>query len=448
MSKKKWALLILVALLVFGYIKLFYKTYSNNAVAKSADCIVAVDVKRIINTLIWNYATTPSQWKTGKLFSKKTDDGKVSVRDMFVLPDFVFAFHVKNQPANIWYTLLSIKNKADFEKGLLQFQFEKLNDHEYLNKTYSIRFYVDGSKVLVTNAAIADATYITEVAGELFTQKAYISKDVLLKAVKAKSHVAVYIGPNNFLQTAAVIAANFDKQKIEISGTITPATQYNFTESDFKYNSVSSCNAGFTQPSPNVYALLNKEKISATLNVNADSIFLQSNKSYSLDLAAIVQRADSAISYTYDDEFNKIEKVVVNNIQEPAFNFLISGDDPSAIYNYLQRSNKIEKTAAGYLFTPMPLVKSYCSIKNEKQFTITAANYSAVTTDKSINAIFFLNLALTKIPANLQKYLPDDIIKAISNIATIKLSAIKNNEQILISAVFEKMKNDLPVIKF
>ncbi|MBL0144596.1 MAG: hypothetical protein IPP48_01350 [Chitinophagaceae bacterium] len=31
----------------FGYFKLFYKTYNVSAVAKNADAIVALDVKRI-----------------------------------------------------------------------------------------------------------------------------------------------------------------------------------------------------------------------------------------------------------------------------------------------------------------------------------------------------------------------------------------------------------------
>lgn len=74
-----------------------------------------------------------------------------------------------------------------------------------------------------------------------------------------------------------------------------------------------------------------------------DSVFKQSNKYYNLDLSAIVQRTDSAITYTYDDEFNKVEKVVVNNIQEPAFNFMITGDSVSTIYTHLQRNNKLEK---------------------------------------------------------------------------------------------------------
>jgi len=449
MSKKKWALLVLAGLLIFGYIKLFYKTYSETKVAESADCIVVIDVKRVINSLLWNYITTPSQWKVGKLFSKKSDE--VSLRDMFVLPDYIFAFHANNQPANIWYSLLTIKDKADFEKGLHQFKFEKINDLEQISHAYGIRFYIQDNRVLVTTATDADTAYLTAVANELFVEKNYAPKASISKAIAAKSHLAVFLSQNSFLQTDAVIAANFDKTKISVSGNIIPAKQYYFSENNFRYSSASLCASGFTQPSPAVFALLNetgKAKISTALNINVDSLFKQSNKNYSIDLAAIVQRTDSAITYSYDDEFNKVEKVVVNKIDEPAFNFMITGDSVSAIFKHLQQTKKLEQTTAGNLFTPMPLVKSYCNIKNENQLVITASNYTSSTEDRSVNAILFLNLTLSKIPANLQKYLPDAIMQAISNLATIKLSATKNKEQIALSAVFEKMNNDLPILKF
>ena len=449
MSKKKWALLILAGLLVFAYIKLFYKTYSEKGVAKSTDYIVVVDVKRIINTVIWNYISTPSQWRIGKLFSKKSDE--VSVGDMFVLPDYIMAFHANNQPANIWFSLLTIKDKKDFEKGLQQFQFEKINEQERWSKPYGVRFYIQGNQVLATTASEADAAYVAAVTKELFVQKSYTLKTSISKAIEAKSHLAVYLAPNSFLQTDAVITASFDKTKIKISASIVPHKQYDFSENIFRFSSASLCTAGFTQPSPAVFALLtekSRQKISTALNVNVDSVFKPSNKNYSLDVAAIVQRADPAITYTYDDEFNKIEKVVVNNIQEPAFNFIITGNSVSAIYTHLLRNNKIEKTNAGELFTPMPLVKSYCNIINEKQLAITAFNYTTPTADKSVNSILFLNLALTKIPAQLHKYLPDALRQAISNLAAVKVSATKNNEQVKLSAVFEKLENDLPVIKF
>ncbi len=449
MNKKRWALLVLAAILVFGYIKFFYKTYSESAVIKNADRIIVVDVKRITNTLIWQYITTPSQWKGGRLFPK--EDDKVSWKDMFVLPDYVFAFHAKGQPDNAWYVQLIIKDKADFEKGLAQFQFEKINEHQYVSKLHGIHFLINDDKVLAANAAVPDITYLTTVADELFNKRSYTSRATLAKVIKAKSHLAVYIEPNKFLQKEAIVSANFNKHNIEISCTFTPGTQYVFTEGNFTFNQGDLFTTGFTQPSPEFYALLTpstKEKISKALNANIDSVMLASNERYNMKLPEFIQRTDSAITYTFDDEFNKVEKVVINNIQEPAFNFTITGANVTSIYKYLQRNGKLEKTASGELFTPMPLVKSYCSLTNDKQLVIKAANYRVVEEYGSINAVLFLNIAVAKIPADIQKYLPAQIIKAISNIEAVKLAATKKEGAILLSAFFVKKNNGLPIIKF
>jgi len=449
MSKKKWALIILAVFLIWGYFRLFYKTYNEKAVAQSADCIIVLDVKRITNTLIWNMLTTPGQWKTGKLFSKKSKG--VNWMDMVKLPDYIMLFHSASQPANAWYMLLTIKNNPDFDEGLKQFQFEKINANEYVSKTYGIHFFKQDDRILVANASVENKNLLAQVANELFTKRSYISKASLSKVVNANSHLAVYFAPNQFLQKEGIISANFDKKKISISGSLTPYKQFGFKETSFGYTDNSLCSMGFTQPSQAVYAMLNKkdkEKISTALNVNIDSVLLQTNTSYSLNLTDVKQRADSAISYTYDEEFNKVEKIIVNDIQEPAFDFLITGENVSAIYSYLQQSKKLEKTTAGDVFLPMPFVRSYCSKKNETRLSITASGYKAAEENRSVKAIIFLQIVLTKIPENLLRYLPSGIVKGLSNIAEINLSATKNKDQVLLNGVFQKKDNDLPVINF
>jgi hypothetical protein len=222
MNKKKWALLVLCGLLIFGYIKLFYKTCSQNAVAKSADCIIALDVKRITNTIIWNFITTPSQWKAPSI--SKSGKGEVSWKDMVEIPDYVLAFHSKGQPANAWYVQLQVKNENDFAKGLLRYHFEKINTDEYLSKETGIRILKKENKILISNAA-AENNDAAAVANELFIQKLYIAKETLTKVIAAKSHLAIHIASNSFLQQDAIVTANFDKQKIEISSTLTPHIQ-------------------------------------------------------------------------------------------------------------------------------------------------------------------------------------------------------------------------------
>jgi hypothetical protein len=447
MNKKKWALVILCGLLIFGYIKLFYKTYSETVIAKTADSIIAIDVKRITNTIIWQYITTPSLWK---ISSGGAQTDIVSWKDMVEIPDYVLAFHASEQPNNAWYCQLQIKDEAAFAKGIQQQHFEKVDSNVYVSKEAGIQFYRNDNSLLVTSASVKNSNLVT-IAKELFTQKSYIAKSTLAKVIDAKSHVAIKLHADNFLQEEAILTANFDANKITVEGNLMPKKEFTFNENKFQYNSTSLLALGFTQPSANVFALLtdsSKATISKAINVNIDSLMLQSNKWYSLDVAGIQPRADSAITYTYDDDFNKVEKVVVNNVDEPSFNFTIYGDSVSNIYNHWMLNKKLEKTNAGFLFTPMPFVKSYCTVEEEKLLYLTANNYKIPIIDKSTTAIFFMNVLLSKIPTSLLKYAPTDVAKAMANFEMIEIVARKNEQGAFLKAIITKKKNNKPIWEF
>ena len=448
MNKKKWALLLLFAALLFGYFKLFHKTYSETVVAKNADAIIAIDVKRITNTIIWNFITTPSQWKISSHSSNKKDE--VSWKDMVAIPDYILPFHIKGQPINVWYVVLQVKDEKDFEKGLSQYQFEKFGANQYINKTLGLQLYKNGEQILVSTAAIENANEFAVVADELFIKQMYISKEKLAKAIEAKSHIAVYVPANDFLQQDGIITANFGKQKIVINSALLPNKQYSFTENNFVYSSSSLFSFGFTQPSSPVYHLIGdsaKSNISKLLNFNIDSLLQPTNKYYALDVAALKSRIDSAVTYSYDDDFNKIEKRVVNNVREPAFNFFIAGDSAKNFYKYCLNNNKVDQIDSKQFFTAMPFVKSYFATTISNGLNITSTNYVTTKPENTFAGVLFLNLLLSKIPADLFKYFPDEITKAVSNIETIQVEVKKNNEQLTIDFSMQKKNNDLPIIK-
>jgi len=448
MNKKKWALLVLCAALLFGYFKLFYKTYSETVIAKNADAIIAIDVKRVTNTLIWNFITTPGLWKIRSHSSNKKEE--VNWKDMIAIPDYVLAFHIKDQPVNTWYVVLQIKDEKDFEKGLLQYHFEKLNTNQYVSNTVGLQLYKNGNQILVSTAAAENANEVAAIADELFVKKLHITKETLVKVINAKSHLAVYLAANNFLQQDGIITANFNKQKIEINSIVIPNKQFSFTENNFVYSSKSLFTLCFTQPSQPVYHLLSdstKSSISKALGFSMDSLLLPANKYYALDIEAIKQRVDSAVTYSYDDDFNKVEKRVVNNVQEPAFNFFGSGDSAKQFYTYCLGNNKIDKTDSRQIFTAIPFVKSYFDTMVNKGINITAANYVFPKTNSEFAGILFLHLLVSEIPDNLLKYFPDDFKKILSNIESIQLEINRNNEQLVINFLMLKKNNDLPIIK-
>ena len=452
MNKKRWALLILVILLIVGYYKLFYKRWSNEAVVKNADCIIALDVKRITNTLIWNFITTPSQWKNSDLFSS-SDDDKVSWDDMIALPDYVFVFHKTGQPDNAFYTVVQVNDEEDFEKGLKQFHFEKTTAGSYVSKEAGIELIQSGNKLLLGNAAVEDKKYMQQVADELFNKKEFIAEDLLKGYTSTNNHLSAMVpfNQNSFSGNGSIFfIGNFDKNSITFSASLQPKFGINLTTNQFKYSDSSLCSVGCTQPWPDVRKLLpdsSWSNISKAVNFNIDSLLLQSNHCYQLDVAGIYPRIDSAISYTYDNDFNPIEKVVVNKVEEPAFNFMVHGDSVSNIYSYWNNSGKIEKVGDSNLFTPVPFVKSCCKIKNDNTLAVTSGNYTTTAANKLIDCIFFAKLLLTKMPSSLLHYFPADILKVLKNIESAAATITNEKGQIILLLRFNKKKNDLPLIE-
>lgn len=370
---------------------------------------------------------------------------------MVSLPDYVFGFHVKNHPVSNWFVLLNIKNQKDFEAGLKQFAFERINNQEYASAEKGIYLFVQDDKLLAGKAPVADSNRVRRVAKELFTDRTFMPEAELEKAIAAKSHLAVYLSPGDFLKEPAVITAGFNKTEIRISGSLSPQRQYAFSEEKFTYDKQSVFAAGFCQPPPALYNLLpvaGKEKLSKAINLQVDSVMLPGNTSYSLQLQELKEKMDTAITYTYDEEFNKVENLTINKIQEPSFLFFIKGNDINPLYRYLQQNNKLEQSASGAVFLPMPLVKTYCSRQADSLLVLTAYNFAAGTASEKKQAVFFFHSAPEKIPAAQWRFFPGTITSALSNMAEIELTAVKNGEQILITGTCTKKKNNRPLAGF
>jgi hypothetical protein len=447
MTKKRWALLLFILLLLFGWYKLFYKTHTVKYIPQSADAIIAIDKKRIINTLIWQFITNPSQWK---ISSSSKKDSSISWKKVIDIPDYVTPFHITNQPNNVWHICLPIINSIKINYYLLQEGFTNLSGNEFINEDKTLLATIYNGILLISTANKANKLLHDAVVNELFTQNKFATKEVFENLMNTKSHAALYIAKNNFLQEDAIVKANFNKEEINISSVLQPQPFYTFTQSDFNFSTTSLFNLHFTQPSPQVFNLLDsatKSKINKALNLNADSLFLATNKSYHLQINKFINRVDSAITYTYDDDFNKIEKVVVNNVQEPVYNFTVTGSSVNNIYNNWQTNKLLEATPLGNLFTPIPFVKSYCTVIGN-QLKIQPYNYKEPLTNTNFKGIGYLQLNIADIPANLLNYLPDDIRKAIGNLQSLVITAEQKDKAIDVKVVVSKKKNDLAMIKF
>ncbi|MCP9752927.1 hypothetical protein [Ferruginibacter sp. HRS2-29] len=445
MKKRKWLLLVLLALAIWGYIGLFYKTYSREMVPKNADAILMLDVKRITNTLIWNTITTPGQWKIGRIFSKRKKE--VRLKDMIDIPDYVMAFHVKGQPVGAWFLTLDIGDEEDFQNGLQQYHFVKSGHNEYVNAGF--RVLKNGGRILLGRSSEKYRAGFNEVAHELFVQKEYVADQMIRKAIRAKSHLALQVNPGTIMESDGLLTANFDKEKISVEGKFTPRAEYVPEEMKFSYRKYSFCNIGFVQPPHAAYSLLSdstKQKIKRAVNIDIDSVFLPGKNSYYFDFNGIVTRSDTAITYEMDEDFNRVEKKVLNKVTEPSYSLMISGDSVKNIYRYFKRNDLVEKTDKGELFRPMPLVASYVQLPNDTQINISSFNYSPSADIQEISCLFFQRVRL-EITDEFWKLMPEGFRGLMGNVSLIMLQANKKGKEVIVSGTIQKKKNDLPVIK-
>jgi len=427
MTKKKWFLLILIILIIVGWYFLFYKTYSRKDIAKSADMVLCIDVKRNTNTILAYFITTPSEWDLGSLFRRRNKN-EFDWKNAVKIPDYIFIFHSKDQPADAWYTVLTIKDEDEFKRGLNEYEFKAEDKDEYTSGKLGLDIIKSGDRILLGNFNVKDKHFIYAVANEIFDKQDYIEEATIKKIIAPSNHFSIFIEKNDFLQEDLILNGNFNTGEMLVDADIRPGAKFPFNESSFNLHDQSLLNVAFTQPSPQVYNLIpaeTKSSVSKILNFNIDSLFNSQNNKYLLDIQGIKTRADSAITYTYDDDFNKVEKMVVNNVQEPSFNFSVYKNGVSSLIEYWKRNKNIEGDSS--LFVSVPFVKTYAYDKKDA-VSLTSSNYTDVGESMPFTGIGYLELNPGKIPPDLLKFLPDPLISVVQKFNSLKIISTKQND--------------------
>jgi spore coat polysaccharide biosynthesis protein SpsF (cytidylyltransferase family) len=439
MKKKYWFLLLLLGIFIFGYIKLFYSSINKAAVPSNADMVASIDVKKVIRTVVWDIVTHTSKWKIKSSSIDTTDI--VDIKDVFVLPDYAQAFHVKGEPTNAWYTVLQIKDEALFTKALKQYGFTTLYNNQYTSIDKKLGISKNGNEIIVSSFAPDSTNNLNAIANTLFVKKDYLPTEKLEQITNANSHIALFVAANKFLQKDAIVKGNITNDNIILEGELIPKEVYSFIENNFAYSSNALLSMGFTQPTTTVYnaiGVTDKANISKSIGVSMDSLFMQSNKYYQLQVDGIVPRVDSAITYTYDDDFNAIQKVVVNNVDEPMYNFVVVGDSVQTILNNWTSNKTIVNENNGQLFRPMPLVKSFCTIKDKSTLEIAPKNFTKTSTNENIKAVFFANIIIQKIGDKYLKYFPDDVKNTLQKVSKANIACTKIGNTLVLKATIEK----------
>lgn len=449
MRSVKWLMLAVLMTACAAWYFLSFKTYSRQQIAANADMVLVVDVKKNTNSILSWYLWHPSHWST--VFKKKS--GSLGLINAAVnIPDYLYFFHVADQPATAIFCLLTVKNNSDFQQLLTDFAFKKQQEENgqsfYFSGTFGIALCKTDNQLLVSTVGLKDPQLLNAVASQLFTQKQFIAEDVLNKITTTANHFTLFIKKTGFLQEDFLLNGHFTDGQLSAEGDIKPVTGFEVPDASFDIPDSSLMTVAFIQPSPRLYALLPdslKTKTSCIFNFAMDSMFLQGNKKYLVDIASIKNRTDSAVTYEYDDDFNKVEKVVVNHVSEPGFRYTIYGDQPSRLYNYWKKNKQIEESATGNIFIPVPFVKTYVDVFSDS-LVLTSDNYKLPTSSQQVKCIGNICIRTDRLPSNAAALLPDFILPIIQKIRSINIVATRANNAIKLNVTVLSTDRSLPFL--
>lgn len=303
---------------VVGYFFWSLKDKDLKAVPRNTDVLVLVDSKKLSAQYILTLIKNPSKWfETSKVSSKKSG---------VVVPDYIQIFHLKGTGFSEWYSIFEISDKEELIKFLNNKGFKLIKNNLYKKHQFSVK--IEASKCIVgfSNSNFDKAT--TEIINSKFT-KLYadqlINNSIASVSYLAKSKIhkfAVYLNDDNIeIKTKtvddyfSVMISDLDKQ--------TSFLKLNLDSTNVKIAS----------------EIFNKKQ--------SDSIKINSLSA----VAELEMVNDKIISYSYDDNFNEVEKVSYQKILQPNYSINLHSWESENLWLYFQEKNCIN--AQGQ-FTPIP----------------------------------------------------------------------------------------------
>jgi len=131
---------------------------------------------------------------------------------------------------------------------------------------------------------------------------------------------------------------------------------------------------------------VNRKKFAKITQMSFDSIQKYWDGDLHFHLRRFEKKKDTIKTYAYDDDFNKIEKIAVQNQFLPDFSFRIG--TKSAINNYLIKNNVLQVVNNDSVFVAFPLVKTYCSV-SKKQIDLYSKNPIKLASKHAKLQLFF-----------------------------------------------------------
>ncbi len=367
---------ICIALLVLYLFRYKQGLIIEGKVPSTATEVVQIDLRQIEHHLLFDAIKNPLKYISFK--SKKK--GTVSLRKAIVIPQNLLLFTNPSILKDAWFSsFVNIKDNDKLKSYLLQEGFEESRDEKLvLFRKDKLVVGVTNNKLVIAYKKHQDQSVIKAILA-VFEEVSFYKKNTdLLKSISdSKSDISYASVQADFLE------ADFKNGLVEIKGKIYSELFKSDTYAEQSKNSIGFIAAKINKEHIIFKSFLskrNKTKFDGFTKLSLDSIVSKWNGSIAFNLKAVDQKIDTIITYEYDDDFNKIEKKSVQELNIPDVTITLGSQ--VGLYTYFHDNKAVKIIANDTLFTSIPLYKMYVSEQNNGLDIFTQKQFSATSTNK------------------------------------------------------------------
>lgn len=349
--KKKLFAFVLLLFAGMMYFVFYHKQNTKIFSPQEADAIILIDTKKLTREYVYSLAGHPSLWFESK------EKNKISFKESGVkIPDFLQVFHLKNSKVSNWYSVFELEDKKTFLLFLKQQKFTDLGNQMFRKDQVFI-------KILGGNLIIGSSNDDFErINNQLFhsSQANLFDADTLVTNGLGSIILNTKKGSHN-------LSVELRHDEIEIRN-----------QSD-SYD-----------PFPAISKLLKTDSFLET-EMDAENIknfssffdktFADSSSVNQIKASVHLEEVnDTIITYSYDDNFNEVEKKTFQKIIQPNYIIDFQSLNPEKTELYFQNKKWIN---AQKQFTAIPFQPNLIT-QQRKDFEIKS-------TRKPIQQSFNLN---------------------------------------------------------
>jgi len=385
---------IVILLLVFfaGIIK--YRTYQaeQTAIPKSAISLIQINMDELYQSISANMLSHPAYYFKSD-FKKDT---AAAEPDKLItglsIPASIYLYNLADQPTGTLFSRLKIESVDEFEnfiKNVIHLQITKRTEGINMAKSQTGNLVIYYNNKAVALAVTTKQNNLESALLDILAQKntVKLSESKFAEQLVLKKHIVFsnkdhggwihfrngQIDFRDILSSADILPANKSFQHQQ-----TPGSTLNFW-----------LNASFKQNLNKIYRFKN-------FSLESDSLMKYYNGNLDLEWTNSVTQTDSIITYEYNDNFEKVEKVSLQKRTIPCISLNLNTKGYK-LQNYLTKQGLIDPDSNMVNKNVFPLYKVYVNGGTDNLNFATVQKTGNQLIKKTSTDIFYLSVDFIKL---------------------------------------------------